>query len=122
MYEWLTGNAHTMVVTLYNTNITLNNSAAAYFSDVRYATIGINRDLKQFVIRPVTKREVELKIVQLEHLHKVSIGKGYARISNKIVCDELSAIINENLEGQKYIARYDDKEKLLVINLSDESE
>lgn len=122
MYEWLTGNAHTLVVTLYNTNITLNNSAAAYFSDVRYATIGINRDLKQFVIRPVTKREVELKIVQLEHLHKVSIGKGYARISNKIVCDELSAIINENLEGQKYIARYDDKEKLLVINLSDESE
>jgi hypothetical protein len=70
----------------------------------------------------VTKREVELKIVQLEHLHKVSIGKGYARISNKIVCDELSAIINANLEGQKYIARYDDKEKLLVINLSDESE
>ncbi len=122
MYEWLTGNAHTMVVTLYNTNITLNNSAAAYFSDVRYATIGINRDLKQFVIKPVTKREVDLKIVQLEHLHKVSIGKGYARISNKIVCDELAAIINANLEGQKYIARYDDKEKMLVINLSDESE
>jgi hypothetical protein len=122
MYEWLTGNAHTMVVTLYNTNITLNNSAAAYFSDVRYATIGINRDLKQFVIKPVTKREVDLKIVQLEHLHKVSIGKGYARISNKIVCDELASIINENLEGQKYIARYDDKEKMLVINLSDESE
>ena len=122
MYEWLTGNAHTMVVTLYNTNITLNNSAAAYFSDVRYATIGINRDLKQFVIKPVTKREVELKIVQLEHLHKVSIGKGYARISNKIVCDELAAIINENLNGQKYIASYDDKEKLLVIKLSDESE
>jgi hypothetical protein len=70
----------------------------------------------------VTKREVELKIVQLEHLHKVSIGKGYARISNKIVCDELSAIINESLNGQKYIARYDDKEKMLVINLSDESE
>jgi hypothetical protein len=122
MYEWLTGNAHTLVVTLYNTNITLNNSAAAYFSDVRYATIGINRNFKQFVIRPVTKREVELKIIQLEHLHKVSIGKGYARISNKVVCDELAAILNESLSGQKFIARYDDKEKMLVINLSDESE
>ncbi len=122
MYEWLTGNAHTLVVTLYNTNITLNNSAAAYFNDVRYATIGINRDLKQFVIRPVTKREVELKIVPLEHLHKVSIGKGYARISNKIVCDELAAILDEPLNGQKFIAKFDDKDKMLVIRLSDESE
>lgn len=122
MYEWLTGNAHTMVVTLYNTNITLNNSAAAYFNDVRYATIGINRNIKQFVIRPVTKREVELKIVPLEHLHKVSIGKGYARISNKTVCDELASILNEPLNGQKFIAKFDDKEKLLVIKLSDESE
>ena len=122
MYEWLTGNAHTLVVTLYNTNITLNNSAAAYFNDVRYATIGINRNIKQFVIRPVTKREVELKIVPLEHLHKVSIGKGYARISNKIVCDELASILNEPLNGQKFIAKFDDKEKLLVIKLSDESE
>ncbi len=122
MYEWLTGNAHTLVVTLYNTNITLNNSAAAYFNDVRYATIGINRNIKQFVIRPVTKREVELKIVPLEHLHKVSIGKGYARISNKTVCDELASILNEPLNGQKFIAKFDDKEKLLVIKLSDESE
>lgn len=118
MFEWITGNAHTLVVTLYPTNLTLNNSAASYFDDVRYVTVGIDRTSTRIAIRPVTKREVDLKIIPLEHLHKVSIGKGYARISNKMVCDEIATLLDQTLSGQKFIAQYDESEKMLIIDLS----
>jgi len=118
MFEWITGNAHTLVVTLYPTNLTLNNSAAAYFADVRYATVGIDRQNGRIAIRPVTKREIDLKIIPLEHLHKVSIGKGYARISNKMVCDEIAEILSKPLNGQKVISQFDEKDRMLIVDLA----
>ena len=87
MFEWVKGNAYTMLVTLYPNNFTLNNVAAAYFEDIRWCCIGLDREERKVAIRPVTKREVDLKLIPLEQLHKVSMGKGYARISNKALIE-----------------------------------
>lgn len=118
MFEWVTGNAHALIVRVYPTNITLNASAASYFSEVRYVTIGFDKEQKKVAIKPVTKREVDLKLVSLDQLHKVSIGKGYGRISNKLVCDDISILIGLPLAGQKFLAKFDAKEHMLIIDLN----
>lgn len=118
MFEWVNGNAHALIVRVYPTNITLNASAAAHFNDVRYVTIGFNKEQMKVAIKPVTKREIDLKLVALEQLHKVSIGKGYGRISNKLVCDDISLLIGLPLVGQRFLAKFDAKEHMLIIDLT----
>ena len=117
MFTWVKGNAYALIVTLYPNNITLNNSAAAHFQDVRWAMIGIDAENKKIAIKPVTKREMDLKLVPLEQLHKVSIGKGYARISNKQVVEEIAKIVKEDLNGVKFGAEFDELQGILVVDL-----
>lgn len=117
MFTWVKGNAYAMVVTLYPNNITLNNTAAAYFQNVRWAMVGIDHEEMQIAIKPITKREVDLKLVPMEHLHKVSIGKGYARISNKQVVEEIATLLGMPVDGVKFNAIFNEKENLLVVDL-----
>lgn len=117
MFTWVKGNAYSMIVTIYPNNLTLNNTATSYFQDVRWAMIGIDHENLQIGVKPVTKREVDLKLVPLEQLHKVSIGKGYARISNKQVVEEISALLNMPLDGVKFKADFDEKQGLLLVDL-----
>ena len=118
MFEWVKGNAYTMLVTLYPNNFTLNNVAAAYFDDIRWCCIGVDRVNRKVAIRPVTKREVDLKLVPLEQLHKVSMGKGYARISNKALIEEIASVMGRECSGVKVPAHFDDSEKMLILDLN----
>ncbi|WP_416326552.1 hypothetical protein [[Eubacterium] hominis] len=117
MLEWVKGNVYTLVITLYPSNITLNSSAASYFKDVRWSMIGVDRETFQLAIKPVTKREVDLNLVPLEQLHKVSVGKGYARISNKAIIEEISLMIDAPIDGLKISATFDDEENMLIADL-----
>lgn len=117
MFEWVKGNVYTLNVTLYASNITLNAAAASYFSDVRWVMIGFDKQSKQVAIKPVTKRELDLKLVSLEQLHKISIGKGYGRISNKAVMEQIAQMCNETLDGTKKGANFDEKQGMLIIDL-----
>lgn len=119
MFEWVKGSAYSLVVTLYPNNLTLNSSAADYFKDVRWAMIGLDKKHYRLGIKPVTKREVDLNLVPMDQLHKVSIGKGYARISNKVVINEISAMINREINGLKLSAEYDEAEGMLIVNIKE---
>lgn len=119
MFEWVKGNVYSLIVTLYPTNITLNSSAASYFQDVRWSMIGLDKKNLQLGIRPITKRDVDLNLVSMEQLHKVSVGKGYARISNKMIIDEISGIIQQPITALKINAVFDEKENMLIADLSD---
>lgn len=122
MFTWVKGNAYSLIATLYENNITLNQAAAAYFQDVRWVMIGIDHETKQIAIKPVTKREMDLKLVALDQLHKISVGKGYARISNKQMMEEIAKIIAQPLQAQKCDGTYDEQEGLLIIDLVKEQE
>lgn len=116
MFEWVKGNAYTLILTLYPSNITLNSTAAGYFKDVRWCMIGVDKVHAQIAIRPVTKRDLDLQLVPMEHLHKVSVGKGYARISSKTLIEEIGAIIDQSIDGLKINATFDEEENMLVAN------
>ncbi len=118
MFKWMTGNSYSNIVTLYSNNFTLNTVACQYFQDIRWCLIGIDAAEKKVAIKPVTAREIDLHLVTLEHLNKVSMGKGYARISNKHIIDEISALIQCECNGLKFLSRFDEKEKMLIVDLN----
>ncbi len=118
MYQWITGNAHALIVTLNDNNITLNQNAASYFNDVRYCLIGIDPKTLKVAIKPVSKADIESNRVVLDQLHKISLGKGYAKISNKAVCDYLASLIHKPLHGIKLMAHFNDVEKMLEFDLN----
>ena len=93
MFTWVKGNVYTLVLTLYPNNITLNSSAASYFEDVRRAMIGLDKDSLKLGIRPV------------------------ARISNKMIIEEISGMINQPINGLKINAAYDETENMLIADL-----
>lgn len=116
MFEWVKGNVYTQVLTLSPTNITLNSSAAAHFQEVRWVMVGIDKEHYQLGIRPISKRELDLKLVPLSQVHKISVGKSYARISNKTMIDEVSAMVMEPIDGQKVHAIFDETQNMLVAD------
>lgn len=118
MYKWMTGNSYSNIVTLYSNNFTLNSVACQYFQDIRWCLIGIDEASRKVAIKPVSAREIDLHLVQLEHLNKVSMGKGYARISNKHIIDEISTLIETECNGLKFVAQFDEKEKMLIVDLN----
>ena len=122
MFTWVKGNAYTPVATLYANNITVNQAAAALVQDARWVMLGLDHDNKRVAIRPVSKQEIDRKQVMLQQLHKVSLGKGYARISNKQVMEEIAGMLKQSLNGDKFEAVYDEASNLLVIELMKQRE
>lgn len=122
MFTWVKGNAYTPVATLYANNITLNQAAATLVQDARWVMLGLDHDNKRVAIRPVSKQEIDRKQVMLQQLHKVSLGKGYARISNKQVMEEIAGMLKQSLNGDKFEAVYDEASNLLVIELMKQRE
>lgn len=120
MFTWIKGNSNTLILTLYPNNITLNSSAAIYFQNVRWCMIGIDHENLKLAIKPVTKEEIDMHLVDTEQLHKVSIGKGYGRISNKMVINEVSILLDRTIDCIKIHAYYDETSNMLIANLKDE--
>ncbi len=120
MFKWVDGNNYFGVVTIYPNNFTLNNVVANYFKDFRWCIIGISEEKRQIAIKPVSKREIDLSLVPLKQLHKISLGKGYARISNKSVIDMITSMLNQELNGVKFASHIDEKENMLIIDLSNQ--
>lgn len=118
MFEWTKGSAYTAICTLYASNITLNNNAAYYLDEVRWCQIGIDSKSLLVAIKPVTKEEIDLKLVNLNHIHKISHGKGYLRISNKAVIDDISKLLKKPLNGEKFTVNYDEVNKMLIVDLN----
>ena len=116
MFTWVKGNVYTLILTLYPSNITLNSSAAGYFEDVRWCMIGIDAENSQLGIRP---REIDLHLVEMDQLHKISLGKGYARITNKAIMEEIALLTHQKMDGLKVNARFDEKENMLIADLKD---
>lgn len=116
MFNWVTGNAQLEIVTLNSNNITLNQNAASHFQSSQYVLVGFSQNL-EIGIKPVSKRDMDLNAYPKENLHKISIGKGYAKINNKALCDLISAKVGKPLTGQKIYARFDETENVLIFDI-----
>lgn len=119
MYEWIKGSVYNMVITLYPSNITLNSTIAAKLKDIRWVMLGLDKEEHKLAIKPVTKREIDLKLVDVDNLHKVHIGKGYGRITSKAMMSEITNLLARDITGLKVSAIIDEKENLIIADLND---
>lgn len=119
MYEWLAGNSYQMTVTLNATNMTLNSPASSYFKGVRWVMIGLDATQQKLAIKPIQKRDIDMNLVSMDRLQKISIGKGYGRITNKRMMQTIEDTLGCILTGQKVYAEYNDKEDIMEIDLTD---
>jgi hypothetical protein len=117
MFEWKKGNAYTAIVTLSANYLTLNAVAAGYFASVRYCMLGFDKRNQKLAIKPVSKEEIELRVVSLDNLYRISQGNGYSRISCKALLLELKDDCVVSLDNNKCAANYDEAENLLVVDL-----
>lgn len=119
MYEWLAGNSYQMTVTLNSTNMTLNSPASSLFKDVRWVMIGLDAGQQKLAIKPIQKRDIDMNLISMDRLQKISIGKGYGRITNKRMMQTIEDTFGCILTGQKVYAEYNDKENIMEIDLTD---
>lgn len=120
MFKWIDGNVNTLIATINENSITLNQKAASYFGNSRYVTVGINTTQNLVAIHPVTKEDIEHSVFTPQQLHKIHIGNGYAKITNKSLCQLIQNQLQYELNNTKFNSEYDDKNKYLIIDLNDE--
>lgn len=116
-FTWIKGSTSSPVVTVYDNNITLNNAAANYFADAKYAMLGIDYENLTIAIKPIKKRELDLKLYEHMNLNRVSFGRGYARISNKTFIEEIKQHVDHSVAGLKFQAVFKESDDMLVVNL-----
>ena len=116
-FQWIKGSTTNPAVTIYANNLTLNNAAARYLNDYRYCMLGIDYNTCTIAIKPISKHDIDIKLYDPTHMNKISMGKGYARISNKNFIDEMNKASNRNTIGLKFEAFYDEQESMLVVDL-----
>ena len=88
-FVWNTNELNASVVSIYETNITLNTTACMHFENVNYVLLGIDYDNHCIGIKPVGKQAINDGIYPQDQLHKISRGKSYGRITNKPFIKEL---------------------------------
>ncbi len=121
MLRWIKGTTYTSMVTLTDSNITLNNVAASYFSDYRWCIIGIDDQEKMLVIKPVSKNDIDLHLYPMEDLHKISLGNGYARITNKSLMNQIREACGLPLSNLKLVATWQQSGEMLCIQLNQDT-
>lgn len=117
MFKWIDGNVNTLIATINENNITLNQKAASIFEDTRFVSVGIDTDQSLVAIHPVTKNEIDKAIFTPQQLHTISIGNGYAKISNKALCQLIQNHLQYELNNSKFYCEYDAKNRYLIIDL-----
>lgn len=117
MYNWIKGNVFCMQATINEAAITLNSAAAGTLKDCRYVRLGMDPEQWLMAVQPVSKRQIETGEIPAGQIQKLSVGKGYARISNKEAVREISRLIGRHPDGEKLPAEWNDADGILVIDL-----
>ena len=118
MFVWMNGNSFTKVATISKNNITLNTHCIQYFENNNWCIVGIDANEKKVAIKSVSNDEIKKNKYSPTILNKVSIGKSYVRISNQSIILEISKVLKNKCNGEKYLVSFDEKEFQLIIELN----
>ena len=117
--QWFTKNM-SGIVTIYETNITLNTVAAGHFSNTFATLIGFNKKDNILLIKSLNKEEAISGQYSENDLHPISIKPSYGRINGK---DLVKNIIKRfpldfsDTTLHKFECSWDDTTKSLTIYL-----
>jgi len=108
------------IVSIYETNITLNTQATSKFKNAYRVMIGIDNEKGIIAFRPLSIEDIDKFGIDEKTTYKISIGSSYSRISNKKIIKELTSQIGIYFDSKhkcfKYAANWNDKDSYLEIS------
>ncbi|MDD3171032.1 MAG: hypothetical protein PHO86_01805 [Bacilli bacterium] len=120
--QWFSKNLQG-VVTIYETNITLNTVASSYFKNAYATLIGFNKAENVLLIKALNKEEATLGNYGPSDLHDISIKPSYGRINGKGIVKNVCELFPLDFEKQnlyKFNCSWDETNKYLKIFLKEE--
>ena len=118
--KWVSKNFESGTLTIYDNNLTFNQSATNYLDQAYKVMLGLDYKKRMLIVKPVSKDEVLLGAIDDHLLYKISIGTSYSRVTNKKFVNELVALLGLDFESEKsykYSIEWDDAEKVLISTL-----
>ena len=120
--QWFS-NTFDGVVTLYETNITLNTVASSHFVNSYLTLIGFDSSNDTLVIKSLNKVEATSGSYNDQELHPISIKKSYGRVSGKNIIKNLLKYYPLDFQTKslhKFPCEWDDMSKSLIVYLREE--
>lgn len=120
--QWFSRNLPGMI-TIYETNITLNTVACSYFENTYSTLIGFDHESKTLIIKSITKSEVDEGSFKEQDLHPISIKPSYGRINGKGIINNLCRAFPLDFVSKKmhkFPCEWDDTKKFLKVYLERE--
>lgn len=113
------------VVSIYETNITLNTVAASHFVDAYKIIVGYDTNNDNLIIKHLNKEEVQSSVYANCELHNISIKPSYGRINGKEIIKNISKFHPLDFSKQslyKFECDWNASTKSLIINLKGDNE
>lgn len=120
--KWFSNNTES-VVTIYETNVTLNTVASNHFINAYLTLIGFNKTNDTLVIKNLNKEEATSGAYSDCELHPISIKKSYGRINGKNIIRNIQKYFPLDFSKQnlfKFKSVWDEESKILSIFLKEE--
>lgn len=121
MFRWANKDQGSKLVTLYDSNITLNKGASVHFNHAYSVMLGLDEDSKLLAIKPINKTDFERGDIPREKLYRISIRSSYSRVSNKTFLTDLSQFLKLNFEQQKmfkFHCEWSESDKSLIVDFN----
>lgn len=122
MIEWFSKSSKEMIATIHNTNITVNKPGVDVLSSAYAAMIGFDEEKKIVAIKPLSKDEYESGLYPKELLFPLTGSNSFTRVSSKDFIQHIKEATHDDFSSpKKYFCSYDQKEKLLSIDMNKEA-
>jgi hypothetical protein len=119
---WFNEKPKDCIVTIAAGNLTLNKPATNFFETAYSVMLGIEKNQKMIVIKPLNKAEAIRHDIPESNKYKITVRSSYSRVANKAFIEEVGNLIGAdfNVETKKYKANWQGKEQVLLVDLKEE--
>ncbi|MDD3067680.1 MAG: hypothetical protein WC134_02855 [Acholeplasmataceae bacterium] len=120
--SWFNEKPKDCIVTVSTGNITLNKMATTYFENAYSVMLGIEKDKKMIVIKPMLKAEAQSHAIPDNKKYRITVRSSYSRVTNKAFVEEISDLFQIDLSTnpKKFVANWHSKEQILTVDLKEE--
>src|SRR5690606_19655503 len=118
---WFNGEPKEIVVTLTETNLTINKPGAQFFESANQVMLGYDLDRQVLLIRPLSKDEVLRGDIPEHSRYNISVNSSYCRVSNKAFMLRISKVFDLNYldKGSKFKAVWISNKNILEVSLKE---
>lgn len=118
---WYNEKPKDCVVTLASGNITLNKPASLYFENAYSVMLGIEKEKKLIIIKPLSKADAQRHDIPDKSKYKITVRASYSRVTNKAFMEKVSEFAGIDFEKgtHKFKSDWDQSHQVLIVDLKE---